>query len=507
MIKKVSLRFGLSLLLITLQLLLLLSAGSSLLWLYPRLSQFGIVISWLVFMWLLRKDEAADYKLTWVIMVMSFPVVGGVLYLTFNKSQYVRRKIAAHAKEHAIIAKLLDADGVMDFPKFHSEGKRSLFRYVRQASAYHGYEHTTTQYYPWGQDMFADMLTALQGAERFILLEYFIVKSSTMWDELVVILEQKVAQGVEVRVIIDDFGSQKLFTNAYIAQLRAKGIQVLRFNPIIPILFVFMNTRDHRKIMVIDGDTAFVGGVNIADEYVNRTAPLGTWKDTGLKLQGQGVWSLTLMFIEMWDTFAGKVGRIDNHQDYAPLDVVAHPSDGLVLPYGDSPLDGERLGENIYIEILNQARQYVYIFTPYLIISEKLSHALQMAAARGVDVRIVTPGIPDKKLVFRLTRSYYARLITAGVRIYEYTPGFMHAKSFVCDDDTAVVGTINLDYRSLYLHFENAVLIHQASTVAAIKADALATIAHSRQIPLAEVSKYKWIGLVDAVLHLFAPLM
>ena len=465
-------------------------------------------MSWLVFMWLLRKDEAADYKLTWVIMVMAFPVVGGALYLTFNKSQYIRRKIATHVKEHAIIAKLLDDDGIMPFlDKFRSRGKRSMFGYVRRVSAYHGYEHTTSKYYPWGQDMFADILSALQSAERFIMLEYFIVKKSTMWDEIVAILAQKAEQGVEVRVIIDDFGSQKLFTNAYIKALQDKGIHVLRFNPIIPFLFMFMNTRDHRKIMVIDGDTAFVGGVNISDEYVNRTSELGTWKDTGLRLQGQGVWSLTLMFIEMWDTFSGPARRIDNHQDYAP--VIANPldTDGLVLPYGDSPLDEDRLGENIYIEILNQSRHYVYIFTPYLIISEKLSHALQMAARRGVDVRIVTPGIPDKKLVFRLTRSYYARLIKAGVGIYQYTPGFMHAKSFVCDDDTAVVGTINLDYRSLYLHFENAVLLHNASTIADIKADALATIADSRKVELGEVSKYKWIGLVDAVLHLFAPLM
>jgi len=299
-----------------------------------------------------------------------------------------------------------------------------------------------------------------------------------------------------------------LFTNRYLRQLRAQGIKIVRFNPLRPKLLMFMNNRDHRKIIVIDGHTAYNGGTNIADEYINIKSRFGIWKDTGLRLRGEAVWSFTLMFIEMWDLFCRPAELIKDYEKYrgtaGVLDVVG---DGVVLPYGDSPLDNEQLGENIYIDMLNQARDYVYIFTPYLIISENMIYALKMAVKRGVDVRIVTPGIPDKKLVFRLTRSYYRFLLEAGVKIYEYTPGFMHAKSFVCDDKLAVVGTINLDYRSLYLHFECATLIYDAKVIDEIKNDALESIAVSHEV-VTRVGRKTLVGqFVDAVLHLFSPLM
>ena len=273
-----------------------------------------------------------------------------------------------------------------------------------------------------------------------------------------------------------------------------------------------MNNRDHRKIIVIDGHTAFNGGINIADEYINLKSPLGVWKDTGIKLKGDAVWSFTLMFIEMWDTFCKKEERIDNYEFYkyngeSVSDINnINDTDGLILPFGDSPLDNERLGENTYIDILDQAKDYVYIFTPYLIISEKLIYAIQMAAKRGVDVRIVMPGIPDKKIVYRLSRSYYAYLLDAGARIYEFTFGFLHAKSFVSDDEIAVIGTINLDYRSLYLHFECATLLYKSSIIQDIKNDTLETIAESREV-VRDGGKHFWSEMVDAVLHLFAPLM
>jgi len=282
----------------------------------------------------------------------------------------------------------------------------------------------------------------------------------------------------------------------------------MRFNPMMPFLFVFMNNRDHRKALVIDGKVAYVGGINIADEYINLNKRLGVWKDTGLRLRGDGVWSFTLMFIEMWDTFCKAEERITEHKLYRqPMDETFE-TDGFILPYGDSPLSHDRLGENIYLDILDQAEHYVYIFTPYLIISEKMSHALQMAARRGVDVRVVTPGTPDKPIVFRLTRSYYSTLIEAGVKIYEYTPGFMHAKNFVCDDKVGVVGTINLDYRSLYLHFECATLLYNSNTIKDMKADADETIAKSREVLLVDSKNKRYlIELLDSFLHLFAPLM
>ena len=506
--KKLSLRLGVSLILILLQGAAIIALVSFVLLRFPIISYVGIAISFLTFFYILKNDEAPAYKLTWIIIVLIIPIAGGIIYFMFSKEHYVRRRIVAHAKEHAIIAKLLDSDDELEFMSdVKCAGKQSLMKYIRDSSSYHAYNNTESKYYPLGELMFDDMLSEISKAEKFILLEYFIIYKSTMWDKLLEVLERKASEGVEVRLIIDDFGSQKLFTNAYIAKLREKKIVVLRFNPIVPVLLVFMNTRDHRKILIVDGHTAFVGGINISDEYINLTSRLGVWKDTGLMLKGDAVWSCTLMFIEMWDTFSSVENRIDEHELYRGATNETAKSDELVLPYGDTPLNGDRLGENIYIEMLNQARRYIYIFTPYLIISEKLTHALQMASRRGVDVRIVTPGIPDKKLVFRLTRSYYASLLEAGIRIFEYTPGFLHAKSFVCDDEVAVVGTINLDYRSLYLHFENAVLLYNAETIKDIRNDAIEVINASREVSLSELNKHRWTGLLDAFLHLFSPLM
>jgi len=475
---------------------------------FPVLSYVGFVINLLVFLYILKNDEASAYKITWIIIVLAVPVVGGLIYLLFNKEHYVRRRINSHAREHAIIAKILDSDGNLPFATEVACGRMfGLLEYIRAASSYHAFVNTSAKYYPMGEDMFDDMLQALAQAERFIFLEYFIISRGQMWDKLLAALEEKAAQGVEVRLIIDDFGSQYLFTNAYMEALRAKKIQVLRFNPLMPFLLAFMNTRDHRKVLVIDNQTAFVGGMNIADEYINLTQKFGVWKDTGLMLQGEAVWSCTLMFIEMWDTFCEAEHRITDHDLYKQTTTPPPASDGLILPYGDTPLSRDRLGENIYIEILNQAKKYVYIFTPYLIISEKMNHAMKMAAKRGVDVRIITPGIPDKKAINRLTRSYYTPLLEDGVRIFEYTPGFLHAKSFVCDDEIAVVGTINLDYRSLYLHFENAIFMYNSNVVLDVRDDTLQAIAASREVIYCEKIKRAWSGLGDAFLHLFAPLL
>jgi len=481
---------------------------------FPYIAYVGYAVSVLVFLYLIKKDEASAYKLSWVIIVMTFPVVGGVIYLLYGKVHPARQKISAHIEEHALIAKLLDSDGNLPFVNQVQCGRMySLLQYIRSSSSYHAYQNTETKYYPIGELKFSDMLDELSKAEKFIFLEYFIIKKSQMWDDILEILEQKAAEGVEVRLIIDDFGSHRLFVNKYIKALRTKGIKVMRFSPIKPFLAAFMNHRDHRKIMVVDGHTAFVGGLNISDEYININSKFGVWKDTAIRLKGDGVWSFTLMFIEMWDTFCKTEERINNHAFYRMSmeeqnmrDMLSSPTktDGFIVPYGDSPLDNEQLGENIYIDILNQSERYVYIFTPYLIISEKMIHALQMTARRGVDVRIIMPGIPDKKIIYRLSRSYYNCLLEAGVRIFEYAPGFLHAKSFVCDDEVAVVGTINLDYRSLYLHFECATLLYHTSSIQDIKADAIQTIAESREVSMKASS---WHDMLDAVLHLFAPLL
>ena len=474
---------------------------------FPIFYLLGSLLSGVVFLALVKKEKPAAFKLTWVIVVLTFLPVGGMLYLLFGDKRPTRR-IAKYIEEHALISKYLDLDTEPNEVKSENCGRMSsLFSYIRSASSYHAYKQTEINYYPLGEYMFADLLEDLNKAKKFIFLEYFIIKNGSMWKQILEILLEKASSGVEVRLIVDDFGSMKLFTNRYIRQLRSKGIKIVRFNPLRPKLLMFMNNRDHRKIIVIDGHTAYNSGTNIADEYINLKQRFGIWKDTGIRLRGDAVWSFTLMFSEMWDIFCQKKERINDYESYRWYGNMNHQSDGLILPYGDSPLDNEQLGENVYIDMLNQAQDYVYIFTPYLIISENMIYALQMAVKRGVNVKIITPGIPDKKLVYRLTRSYYRFLLDVGVKIYEYTPGFMHAKSFVCDDKLAVVGTINLDYRSLYLHFECATLIYDATVIDAIKEDALETIKVSRKVELKK-TKISLLGrFIDSILHLFAPLM
>ena len=471
----------------------------------PYLAFFSYFISLMVIFILVKKDKASAYKVSWIIVVMGLPILGGVLYLLFGDKRPVKR-IAAHMTEHALIAKVLEADNIPDMSQIEDARRVNSFEYIRKVSSYHAYENTELKYYPTGELMFEDMLVALANAKKFIFMEYFIIKKSEMWDRLCEILVEKAQEGLDVRLIVDDLGSSPLFSPAYVSSLEAQKVKVIRFNPIVPFLSLFMNNRDHRKITVIDGHTAFNGGKNIADEYINIKSPFGFWKDTGLLLKGEAVWSFTLMFIEMWDTFCKKEDRIDDYEPYRYHFQEKLKTDGLVLPYGDSPLGRERLGENIYIDILNQARDYVYIFTPYLILSEKMIYAIQMAAKRGVDVRIVMPGIPDKRIVFRLSRSYYGYLLKAGAKIYEFTPGFMHAKSFVSDDEIAVVGTINLDYRSLYLHFECATLLYQSIVIQEIKEDTLDVIVQSKEV-IYDPRKRFFNEMIDAILHLFAPLM
>lgn len=468
----------------------------------------GIAVSVVSILFIIKRDDASAYKTTWLIIIFTFPIFGGLIYALIGNKKHTY-KINKYMEEHSIVANLLDSDGPLSFIK-NIKNKRmlGLIRYIRDGSSYHMYDNTSVKYYTMGQFMYDDMLGDIKNAKRFIFLEYFIIYKSEMWETILNILEIKAKEGLDIRLIVDDFGCQKLFTNRYIRKLRNSGIKVLRFNPMTPFLLMFMNNRDHRKILVTDGTVAYNGGINISDEYINKTNPYGNWKDTGVRLEGSGAWSFTLSFIEMWDTFCKKHERIDNHIDYKAEQNKNIKGDGYILPFADNPLDDDQLGENIYVDILNQSKNYVYIFTPYLIISEKMIHAIQMAAKRGVDVKIVTPGIPDKKVIHRLTRSYYSILLKHGVKIYEYTPGFLHAKSFICDDEISVVGTINLDFRSLYLHFECGVLLYDALVIKEIKEDFNNTISFSRQITLdTKKRKMFYNELIDAFLHMFAPLM
>lgn len=370
------------------------------------------------------------------------------------------------------------------------------------------HRHTSAQYFRLGEEQFQAMLRELEKAEHFIFMEYFIIEEGLMWNSLLDVLMRKARSGVDVRVMFDDMGCMNTLPFRYDKYLERQGIRAIAFNPFRPVLSAVMNNRDHRKIAIVDGHTGFTGGVNLADEYINERRKYGHWKDTGVLLKGEAVWNLTLLFLEMWNAFRPTDEDLSCFQPHA-----FHPEpfdgDGYVQPYGDTPLDNEVVAENVYLNIVHQAKRSIDIFTPYLIIDHEMMTALCLAAKRGVRVRIVLPGIPESPVLERLAKSHYPELLDNGVEIYEYAPGFIHAKCFVCDGEIATVGTINMDYRSLYLHFECGCYFYRNSVVEKIAADVEETLRQCRQVQRRQCSRPRGIvlGFYDAILRLFAPLM
>ena len=335
-------------------------------------------------------------------------------------------------------------------------------------------------------------------------MEYFIISEGEMWDEILKILKKKVEEGVDVRIIYDDLGCARRLPNKYHEKLKAFGIKVQVFNQVFPILSSVLNNRDHRKITVIDGKAAFTGGLNLADEYINKVVRFGYWKDSVLLIKGEAVWSFTIMFLQVWSFYCGENIDYDKYK----FDSLETLDNGYVQVYGDSPYDGELIGESVYMNILNNAKNYVYIYTPYLVIDNELLTSLILAAKSGIDVRIVTPHIEDKWYVHIITKSYYRQLIEAGVKVYEYTPGFIHSKVFLCDDEIATVGTINMDYRSLYFHFECGAYLYKTECIKEIKKDFKETFKVSKSITIEDTRKIKWSNrFLRAIIRLIAPLL
>ena len=450
-----------------------------------------------------------SFKLSWVFFIMMVPIVGVPVYLIFGRPGLTR---GTRRRMDAINAKL---EPYLTENKPITESLRAVHPQAAMQSDYIWHashdpvcEHTSSCYYKCGEELFAAMLEDIRRAEKYIFLEYFILDTGEMYDTLTDELAKKAAEGVDVRLIYDDVGCVNKMPPHFYRKLQEKGIKCAAFNPARPVLAIIMNHRDHRKILVIDGKVSYTGGVNIADEYINKINRFGYWKDTGIRLEGAATKSFTVMFLEMWDYI---VGCESDCRAYLPEASFAKqiPTQGYVQPYGDTPLDNENVGENVYLNMISRATKYVYIFTPYLILDQEMTVALCNAAKSGVDVRIVTPGIPDKKMVFMLTRSHYARLLENGVRIYEYTPGFLHAKCFVCDDEYATVGSINLDYRSLYLHFECGVFLYRTPAVAQVYEDMNETFAVSREVTMEDCHKKHPFGMriIHAFLRLVAPLL
>ena len=420
---------------------------------------------------LINRDENPEYKIPWLFLVLVLPIFGTLFYLlfAFNKLRKKDRKLYEQA--YPLLAPYIECPE-KDEEAYEAMGDRyaGLARYLKKASGIGGSVHNDIKYYPVGELMWEDMLEALRGAKKFILMEYFIVDPGIMWESIHEILVQKAKEGVEVHLVYDDVGTVTMLRSGYYKKLRAEGIDAHKFNPFTPIVSGIYNNRDHRKIMVIDGEIGFTGGINLGDEYINKNDRLGHWKDTGLRILGSAVNSLTALF---FCNFVIASGKSYDYPKYMNDNPVSYDQKGVIVPFGDGPrpLFMEQVGESNYINIINAAKRYFYITTPYLIIDFRFTQALREAALRGVDVRIITPHIPDKKAVFCITRGSYKSLREAGVRIYEYTPGFVHAKMCVSDDIVGFVGTINMDFRSLTHHFECGALLYGHECLKDIKAD------------------------------------
>lgn len=491
-------------LLIIVQMLFLLAViillGDHFVWIYTTLMLLSIAIV----IWLINKSENPAYKLAWVILILAFPLFGGLFYLMFgNKGmpkKLARRIRAVEKGAHRICSP--GGPLVQELEQLDSRCA-AISNYITRTTGAPLWKNTSSEYFPIGEDMWRRMLEELPKAEKFIFMEYFILEEGEMWEPIFQILREKAAAGVEVRFMYDDLGSIFTLPPNYGDKLRAAGIQCEVFNPFQPHLNSMMNYRDHRKITVIDGNVGFCGGINIADEYINTYEKHGHWKDTGVMLKGNGVQNLTAMFLSLWNFSR----QSDVH--FAPFcPTCTFQSDGFVQPFGDSPLDRVNVCEDVYMQIINRATRYVYMTTPYLILDNEMVTALQTAARSGVDVRILVPHVPDKWFVHQTTQSFYQTLLDAGVRIYEYTPGFVHAKMYVSDDEIAIVGTANMDYRSFYLHFECAVAFYRAKLVQDVRKDILCTLEQSFEIPRDYSSHVRlWKRIIRAFLRLFSPMM
>ncbi|MFA6646536.1 MAG: cardiolipin synthase [Sphaerochaetaceae bacterium] len=458
---------------------------------------------------LVSGDDHPIYIISWLLLIYVAPLLGVPFYLIFgNKrsSAKLSRQMAKYQEhyEKEMRAILPEPDPSVRNGLFESSplfGRQS--DYIRNLTGAPAWSGTTVEYFPLGEDVFAKILEEVEKARRFILFEYFIIAEGEMWDVMVALLRKKLAEGVYIRLLYDDFGSIKTIPSNYEQTLKDMGFHVGVFNRLKPHLNAKLNYRDHRKILIIDGDVGFTGGINFADEYINRKIRFGHWKDTTVMLKGDAVWNLTLMFFQQW------IFTTDEEVDLSEfIPRQSYPSDGFVQPFGDTPLDGENISENAYIQIINHARHYVWITTPYLIIDTQMLTALTIAAQSGVDVRIITPNFPDKWYVHPVTRANYLPLLKTGVKIFEYTPGFMHAKMFVADDEVSIVGTTNMDYRSFYLHFECGVIFFHSKVVKQVRNDIRKTLDLCTEITLIQQETISFpIRLARNILKLFSPLM
>lgn len=481
--------------------------GSYALWLNAVLT----VISLIVVVIIINQRKNPAFKLAWTILILTLPLFGGLMYLAASLQSSTHRFKKKAAAAHEVIAPYMCQDkSVTDEMRRQSRTKAAHASYLSSKALFPVYKNTSAVYLPSGEAKFEWLKSELSKARHFIFLEYFIIQEGVMWDSILKILIAKAKEGVEVRLIWDGMGCMSTLPKNYDKILESLGIKVMIFNPFVPLATIIQNNRDHRKIVVIDGHTAFTGGVNLADEYINAYDRFGHWKDSAIMLRGDAVRSFTMMFLETWymsKPVDSDITRFLYHPSEGEFVVSDRSRSGYFQPYADTPLDGECVGELVYFNLINKAKEYIYITTPYLIPDNELLTALCFAAKSGIDVRIITPHIPDKRYVFHVTRSFYGQLMESGVRIYEYTPGFIHSKICVSDDNIAVVGSINFDYRSLYLHFECAALMYDNPSILDVKRDFLETLKVCEEITPEAYKKIKRkSGLQMSVFRILAPL-
>jgi len=453
---------------------------------------------------IVASDDNPDYKVPWLLCVLLLPIAGFMLYFMFY-SRKLKRKYIKRLKE------LRDSGYEKDDRELFADMKEqdpiaaSQAKMLCSISEAHLFTNTKQTYFPLGEDMHRSMLEDLKRAEHFIFMEYFIVEEGKFWNSILEILKEKAAAGVDVKVVYDDIGCMMTLPGNYNKILAGYGIKATQFSRLKGSADSEFNNRSHRKITVIDGKVGYTGGVNLADEYINEVVKFGHWKDTGLRLEGEAVWELTRLFLIDYGINVKEMPRTD--AQLYPTQTVEES--GYVIPFGDGPrpLYTRRVGKSTIQNMLAGATDYVYMMTPYLIIDNDLCQSIESAALRGVDVRILVPHIPDKKLVFSITRSFYPRLMAAGVKMYEYEPGFVHAKCYLADDTCAMIGTINLDYRSLVHHFENGVWMYRTASLADIRTDMEQTFAGSIEVTpdMLKVSLFQ--RFIRDVGRLFAPML
>lgn len=456
---------------------------------------------------LISKRDESSYKILWIVVIVGFPILGAILYVFLgNKNTGRRLKIKlSRSQDKLAVANYIGEKDLSDELKKADLRLGQSVKRIYETTGFPLIKNDTSKYYSFGEYMFDDMCVDLKNAKKFIFIEYFTIQRGVFWDTITDILADKAKEGVDVRVMYDDVGSIATYSFSDIKELKRKGIKCISFNPLF-FVTTQINNRDHRKIMVIDGKIAYSGGVNLADEYINKKVLFGKWKDIGFRITGPGVNSYTYMFTEFWNSFSKDLISKEELEQPQVLKSV-NVENGFILPYYDSPIREEHTSNVFYTEILSLATNYVWFYTPYLMLGDALFDAFIRAAERGVDVRIIMPGIPDKKIVYRLSRSYYRDLIKAGVKIYEYTPGFVHAKAMICDDIVATIGTVNLDYRSLFLHFECNSLFYKADIIESLKKDYVTCLESCRQRTLSDINNGVIYRIVDCCLRVIAPLL